>query len=278
MATGISSSQQSSSQPTKSKTESATGTSQMDQYLNRNYNPQGTIQSLSEGLQFYSVGSPDSGRGVLIISDLFGWDSGHIRKIADYIAHQGFYVMIPGLLTLSGHRNVFPDLFDFSKLGEYMRTLTFDSVLKPRIQSMVRYCESVGVNKLSILSYSWGSWVTARALADPELGEKFTCAAVVHPDIGVEETVFGGNAAELMSHVMKPMLIMPTKDCANEYRMGGAYVEPLKHRLKTSEVMDFPELSHGFFPRGTLSSTENCQAINRATTRSIDFFNQHAEM
>jgi hypothetical protein len=72
---------------------------QIDPYLDTNYSPRGIIQTLADGTQFYVVGTTESKKGVILISDLFGWNTGRTRALADYLADTGFYVMIPRLLA-----------------------------------------------------------------------------------------------------------------------------------------------------------------------------------
>ncbi len=70
-------------------------------FLPTDYHPVGHIQKLPDGLEFYCVGSTESHRGVLLISDLFGWNTGRTRNIADFLGDSGYYVMIPKLLVPS---------------------------------------------------------------------------------------------------------------------------------------------------------------------------------
>ena len=71
-------------------------------YLASDYNHSGEIKELSEVLQFYAAGNVDSARSkgtVILIPDIWGWNGGHIRNIADRIASDGYYAVIPKLLV-----------------------------------------------------------------------------------------------------------------------------------------------------------------------------------
>ena len=50
-------------------------------------------------MEYYSTGTFDSKKSILVIPDVFGWNGGRIRSIADLLANEGYYVMIPKLLT-----------------------------------------------------------------------------------------------------------------------------------------------------------------------------------
>jgi dienelactone hydrolase len=172
--------------------------------------------------------------------------------------------------------HAFPNLFDFSRMGDYMKTLAYDSTLKPKFESLARHLDNCGLEKNAILSFSWGGWVTAHVLSDPALANKYTCAAIAHPSITLEERIFGGNTAELMNKIQKPLLLIPCKGDPDEYRAGGALFEPLKHRLNTSEVLDLPDVEHGFLPRGKVTNQKNFDALHKTMNKVLEFFNNHA--
>lgn len=58
----------------------------------------GHLASLASGLEYYVVGST-SDKPLLLIADVFGYNSGRTRTIADQFASQGYYVIVPKLLT-----------------------------------------------------------------------------------------------------------------------------------------------------------------------------------
>lgn len=64
---------------------------------------------------------------------------------------------------------------------------------------------------------------------------------------------------------------MPKGD-PDEYRRGGAFYEPLKHRLEATEVLDMPHLDHGFLPRGNIQKTEDHEGICNAVNGVMSFF------
>ncbi len=56
-----------------------------------------------------------------------------------------------------------------------------------------------------------GGWVTAHVLADPDLADAFTCAAIAHPNITLEDRIFGGNTVDLFNRIQQPLLLIPTR-------------------------------------------------------------------
>lgn len=53
----------------------------------------------------FFIGSTESKRAIILIPDIFGWNSGRTRKIADYLASQGYYVMVPRLITPTAYKH-----------------------------------------------------------------------------------------------------------------------------------------------------------------------------
>ena len=83
--------------------------------------------------------------------------------------------------------------------------------LKPKMNIIVTHMKNCGIQAMSILSYSWGGWLTAHLLSDRDLFDAFTCAAVAHPSIHLEDRVFGSNTSDLVSRIQKPMLFITTR-------------------------------------------------------------------
>jgi len=79
----------------------------LHRFIDTDYKPVGHIQKQPDGFEFYCVGSTESHRGVLLISDLFGWNTGRTRNLADFLGDSGFFVVVPKLLvpTSSGSRS-----------------------------------------------------------------------------------------------------------------------------------------------------------------------------
>merc|ERR550532_3775810 len=50
----------------------------------------------SDGVYYYHVGGGPI--GLMLLSDIFGWNSGRIRAIADAFAKKGFNVWIPAVM------------------------------------------------------------------------------------------------------------------------------------------------------------------------------------
>lgn len=68
-------------------------------YLDANYSAVGAIKSLPDGTEIYTSGQPGAGKnGVLIVPDIYGWNGGRVRAIADQFAEAGYYSVVPKIL------------------------------------------------------------------------------------------------------------------------------------------------------------------------------------
>jgi hypothetical protein len=97
-----------------------------DRFLTYDYRPIGSELKLKDNTEFYGVGSPRSKKGVIILPDLWGWNAGRIRNIADFLATQDCYVALPGLLGRSTDSSETLSWNETSSFGEYMKSQTFD--------------------------------------------------------------------------------------------------------------------------------------------------------
>jgi hypothetical protein len=68
-------------------------------YLASSRDHKGTKITVSGGTELYSTGAlGSSGRAILICPDIWGWDSGRLRNIADHLADAGYLVVVPKIL------------------------------------------------------------------------------------------------------------------------------------------------------------------------------------
>jgi dienelactone hydrolase len=68
-------------------------------YLAPDYKFVGRTDTLPDGVEFYRTGDPSkTKKALLIIPDIFGWNGGRTRNVADYFAEIGYYTVIPKLL------------------------------------------------------------------------------------------------------------------------------------------------------------------------------------
>lgn len=74
----------------------------IDKFLSPNYQPHGKITKVSNKVEYYQAGDPyGTDNAVIIISDIYGWDSGRVRNIADYFGANDYFSAIPNLSSVA---------------------------------------------------------------------------------------------------------------------------------------------------------------------------------
>eukprot|EP01038_Epipyxis_sp_PR26KG_P012484 gene12484-16746_t len=247
-------------------------------YLQSSYTPIGGKITLGDGgYEIYVVGGITTKKAIVLIPDIWGWDSGRTRNLADFYSQQGYCVIVPKLLQPAFEGGTdgdgLPPDFDMpNRRPEFLQYLianvTWEEVLKPRIVAIYDYLISNGCEKSALIGHCWGGWVTCRVLADPLFGQFFTCSAIAHPSVQFE-LQFGGSLLELADKMMKPVLLMPCQD--------GSFFITLKSKFPSSHSTNdqFRHVKHGFLPRGESSDPIVQEAINNAIGMIIEFINNH---
>lgn len=173
--------------------------------LTDNYTPKGT-KITHKSVEFYAIGTPSSnGNAIVIFSDIWGWDSGRIRRYADYLADTVCdYVIIPKLLipTIDGGTDgdgLAPeiDLSQRSDVWPWLAQFTY-SFLKLKIDDIFDYLNEINISRIGLLGVCYGGYLVCQsAIHYPNI----VCGVIPHPSIHVEEALMGGNNAELAKQV-----------------------------------------------------------------------------
>mmetsp|Transcript_3187 Transcript_3187/g.4979 ORF Transcript_3187/g.4979 Transcript_3187/m.4979 type:complete len:303 (-) Transcript_3187:285-1193(-) len=250
-------------------------------FLAANYSTKGALQTLPSGLEFYLSGT--GSKAILIIPDVFGWNGGRTRNIADMLADAGYMVMIPKLMVppLEGGTDgdgLFPD-FSFeahgAKFGPYMSQFAWEGNIQPKVSDCLGFLKSQGASSIGMLGFCWGGWVIAKALAseDTSMTADVTCGAIAHPSVSIEAMLFQGDVGTIFSKICKPLLLMPAKGDPAEYHPGGAWFESLKKTCPASESILFLEENHGFLSRGDIvASAATKTAVDSALAKVFAFY------
>ena len=67
-------------------------------YLAPDYKEVGSVIEI-DGTELYISGQTSTGKGILIIPDVYGFHGGRVRNIADQFAEAGYFAIVPKLLV-----------------------------------------------------------------------------------------------------------------------------------------------------------------------------------
>ncbi|KAI9023465.1 Alpha/Beta hydrolase protein [Hyaloraphidium curvatum] len=254
-------------------------------YLKADYATKGKTGTLPSGLEVYTTGPADAKKAILMIPDVWGWNSGRLRGIADNYGDGGYRVMVPKLLTppFEGGTDgdALPPDFDIENrmndLVGYLQNFKFPE-LKAKIKACLEALKAGGAEKIGMVGYCWGGWVIAHTAGDADLKPHVNAAAIFHPSIHLEDFVFGGNAAELLGKSSAPMLFCPAENDPPVYLEDGPYYKALKAVQPATEVIAFKGVKHGFVNRadiGNMASPEVKAAVEKAVEDAADFLGKN---
>jgi len=243
----------------------------IDHFLSYDYKQSGSILKLKDSTEFYGVGSPRSKHAVIILPDTGGYNAGNIRNIADFIAANDAYAAIPTIMGTPKEVGQTLSFTEAHSLGEYTKSQVLDGNMKPKVVSLAKYLFNEGVERIALLGFSWGGWVAANILAS-DVADHFVCGILAHPSINLEERMYGGSLVELFAHINRPLLLMPARGDPHEY---DSFVQLLKYRCPSSDVIDYRGFEHNFLLRGRVDDRDIRNADVKALNEIISYLKYH---
>lgn len=250
-----------------------------EKYLAPDYNFVGSTIALDTGLELYVTGTGASKKGLLIVPDIYGWNGGRTRNIADYYAEQGYYVVVPKLLTpaIDGGTDGdgFAAIISMEHLVENLMKFPYPGNLDAKIEASVAHMKAQGVESIGLMGFCWGGWVTACAVAPSSkvLGD-IKAMVIGHPSNHLEN-YFGGSAQTMFDNISVPTLLLPANGDPAEYDEEGAWYQSVKARYPTSKTRRFAHVEHGFIPRADISIPEKRAAVDEALEEFTSFLKAH---
>lgn len=172
------------------------------------YSPVGTKVSTPQ-VEFYAVGNPSAGgKAIIVIPDIYGWDSGRTRRIGDMLsAGVDAYVVIPKLFQPSFEGgtdgDALPPDFDLGgpRAGEcwpWLAQFKYEGVIKPKIEALLAHLKELGVSSVGSVGFCWGGWCQAHLASEhPEIA----CLVTPHPSIHSIGGLLSENPLELVANV-----------------------------------------------------------------------------
>ena len=205
------------------------------------------------GVDCYISGS-GTASAVIIFSDVWGWDSGRIRSLADELASGGHLVVIPKLLqpALEGGTDGdgLPPDFDLgargADFGPWVTQIPW-STIEPKVDAILADLNGRGITKIGHLGTCWGAWAGFHTAASGKL----SCGVNCHPSVQLEG-MFGGSDLALAETVKCPQMMLPAGGDNDNTKPGGEMQAIFDKQPWGSDCVyqEFPEMEHGWVPRG----------------------------
>jgi dienelactone hydrolase len=218
----------------------------------------------------FVTGPASAKAGVLSFPDIFGVDSGRIKQDAEALGKLGYAVAVVDLTD-----GDWIDPNDMSGMVEWLKKYTIEAI-ESKLRDVIEYLEKeAGVTSISSYGYCWGGWVGAAlsAGANPVLKGHVS----FHPSWKVEGLQKGDGAVEKMAERITtvPQLLLAAGNDPENVREGGSVQKILKAQAgivgELSDVVDFPDVVHGWVNRGDLEDATIKENVKKAWHAAIKF-------
>jgi len=233
---------------------------------NPDYKPKGVVELLDEAskLEVYTVGEGD--KCVIWNYDIFGFDGGRTRQMADFVADQGFLVIMPDY-----YRGTMCDVHKEPQdtTVAFLKAHSVLSDLRKDFQSFVLpYATKKGAKTLGTFGFCWGSV----PVIDFSSFDDIKCGVSFHPSHPPIFGMTGVNEEDALKAVKAPQLLLPAGGDADSVKKGGLAEKVLGDKCT---IMEFPEMTHGWSVRGDCNLPEGERDVKLAFQTAVDFLNKH---
>ncbi|CAJ1401173.1 unnamed protein product [Effrenium voratum] len=234
-------------------------------YLAPEHTDEGNVGEV-DGVRYYAVGR--SSLGLLFLPDVWGWNGGRTRALADEFAQRGgLSVWVPKVLEPyqggTDDDGLPPDFDLLTRRSEYAPAY-FQGCWNPEktlpmVLKVVDAMKAAGVVKFGVLGVCYGAWLGFHlSKARPD---QVVCGISPHPAVHLE-SVAGGDALLLAAQVACPWAFFPAGDPSVDGGVGadpaiydaeGELFRKLEEKLPGKNLTKrYREVRHGFFARGAI--------------------------
>ncbi|KAK1398985.1 Endo-1,31,4-beta-D-glucanase [Heracleum sosnowskyi] len=210
------------------------------------------------GLKTYVSGSSTSKPAILLVSDVYGYESPTLRKLADKVANAGFYVVVPDFMHGEPYdpNNVEKPLSVWLNMHNTDRG--FEDA-KPVIAAL----KSQGITTFGAAGFCWG----AKVVVELTKSAYIQAAVLLHPSL---------TTLDDMKEVKVPMAILGAEvDKNSPPELMRQFGEILKSAKVKSLVKIFPGVAHGWSVRYKAEDEFSVKSAEEAHQDMLDWFLAH---
>ncbi len=218
-----------------------------------------------------SSSPPQPKSGILVFPDVWGLGNLRTQLICDaYAATNNHHVVL--FDPFRGETKA-----DHEDMVAWLSSVPYEPNVISDVTACIEYLVGKGVDKsnISAVGFCWGAWAIAKCSAERS---PFRCAVWFHPSTGIEKRVFQQDDDMMMRNIDETLhiLVMPAGNDDDRLKNGGEWAEGIIKK-NGGEVVDFPDMVHGWTTRSDTSIPNVRQDTERALSKAIDFINEHSK-
>jgi len=233
---------------------------------NPGYKAKGIVEKIQEtNIDVYRVG--ESEKCIIWNYDVFGFDGGRTRQMADFIADHGYMVIIPDY-----YRGKICDVTK-ENLDTIMTFLKTESVWDGKLKedwekSVCPYATKNGAISFGTIGFCWGSYPVIRLSADPRI----KAGVSMHPSHPKVCEQLEEDEEAVLKDIKCPQFFLPADGDSPTTKFGGVGKKVLGDAL---EIVEFPEMQHGWSIRGDLGEPKVERDVKKAFNLTLAFFKKY---
>ena len=229
----------------------------------------GTVSEVG-GLTIYYVAPPAPiDRGILVIYDVHGFSGGRIKGVCDTLAAAGFHVAMPDVYK-GENIGMKGGLKDNPAGRDWLKGHTEWSTLGPALDPALGLLRAKGATKLGAVGFCWGAYGVFKLSADSKIAAGVSC----HPSIKLGQEFFGESVEAQAAAAKCAMCMLPAGNDP-EYYTDGTLSKIIEGNGHACEATAFPEMAHGWVPRGDASDPAVARDVKAALEIASAFLTKH---
>ena len=146
----------------------------------------------------------------------------------------------------------------------------YPGYLKAAFEPTFALLAEKGVDSVGAIGFCWGAYPVFQLSADGKLKAGVSC----HPSLKIGNMFFDQSVESQCAGAACPMALLPAGNDDDHYR-DGTLKKIIEDKGHECLEVDFPDMSHGWVPRGDISKPEVARDVQKALDTAVAFFTKH---
>lgn len=213
------------------------------------------------GLKTYVSGSSDSKKAILLISDIFGYEAPNLRKLADKVAAEGYYVVVPDFFYGDPYNSEIKERAIQVWLESHGTDKGFEDA-----KQVIAALKDKGISAIGAAGFCWGGKVVVQLATSANI----QAAVLLHPSfVSVDD----------FTEVKAPIAILGAElDRPTPPELIMQFKEILSSKPEVdSFVKMYPGVAHGWTVRYNVEDKKAVQSAEEAHQDMLNWFAKHVK-